>query len=457
MVVDAENLQSVFDDDVLHCVCSHLCCDRQVVHVNGSHSFSPEGVEDNIIHLLDGHARHYGLHLELRPLSGRCQLQVAIEDDRAADLSATGDPVVVDLQRQIAILKNIHGVIFRDFDFQINITINCTSGDSNLLSFRVQSLLECVTGCSGSAFVNCTASITVQVRNLNTPQPRHFHTYTFPPEEKEEPRLPGWSSGGGGGGGGGVTGGGGYGPVPWQGDEYAWPETDEDGEASEEQEGEEEKKEDWLPFGDLDVIIRAIAFHNCPRAVFARGCRAMVDIAIQSHAGAESEAVGWHNCGGWHNQRSSGKIVNTLTITGVGQAYTVDDGSHGVFPYSVTARADSRLLSASGGGHTSELTGSASAIARATATNQPYHTTADGVTSHGQVGGASQALAFGAISNQGGQITAANITCVARATHPTSHAALAVPYRANTATLQDCAGSEPYCDSNLSGWCAANL
>lgn len=449
MTVDAEDLQTVFDDDVLHCVCSHLCCDRQVVHVNGSHSYTLD--DEEVVNLFHGHRRNYGLHLELRPASGRCQLKVTMEQDHTADLSAGLKPREIDLRCQIAILKNIHGVIFRDFDFTIAVVIKCASADRDKVNFRVQSLLECVTGCQESAFVNCTATITVEVHNLNARRPIHFYSYNFP-YDREEDRSPRWQYGGGSGGGGG---GGGYGGgVGWGGGGYQWPDEDEEDDKSEGEDQDEQVS--WLPFGNLDVLIRAIAFHNCPRAVFARGCQALLNLSILSQTGAESVAIGWQNCGGWHNQRSSGKIINNVQINGAGQSYTADDGSHGVFPYSVTARAESRLLSASGGGHIRDLTGSATAIARATAANQPYHTNAQGNTSHSQVGGASRALAFGLLNNQGGKITAANVTCLARATHPNSQAALAIPYRTNSATLRDCTGSEPYCSSNLPQWCQIN-
>jgi len=446
IVVDAENLQDVLDDDTLHCVCNALCCDRQTVFVRGSYSMDPGDAE--VVNFLDGEGRDWKLHLELRPFAGRCVLEIPIEVTVTAALSADISGVVTDIRRKISVIQNIHGVIFRDFDFRIRITIYCASADRDKIKYRIQSLLDCVTNCPGCAFTGCTATIKVTIHNLNQHMPRYIQIYDPPddPGSPSGPGSPGWGGGGAGGGSGG--GGGGSGTPGWGSGNYDWGRGDED--------DDDEEDEQWLTFGEKDIVIRAAAFSNCHQAVFFAS-RAEINIEAKSLMGAESLAVGWQNCGGWLHRLSQGDIINNITVSGSGQSYTVSDGSNGIENYSLTALAESHLIAYSGGGEISTFAGTAWATAICTAGNQPYYTDKDGNTSNGKIGGAARALAFGLIGNKGGNIAACDVTCNARARHPVSYAALAVPYRNNTAGQTANNGSREYCDSNLPGWCAANM
>ena len=448
MVIDAENLQDVLDDEILHCVCNALCCDRQTVFVRGSYSMDPGDAE--VVNFLDGKNRDWKLHLELRPLSGRCVLEIPIEVTLTATLSDDISGVVTDIRRKISVVQNIQGVIFRDFDFRISLTIYCASADRDKIKYRIQSLLDCVTNCPGCAFTGCTSTITVTIHNLNQHKPRYIQLYDPPddPGGPSGPGSPGWGGGGAGGGSGG--GGGGPGTPGWGSGEYDW---DRDGDDDDD---DDEEEMPWLTFGEKDVVIRAAAYSNCREAVFF-DTQAKILIQAESLTGAESLAVGWQNCGGWLHRLSQGNIFNRVKVAGSGQSYTVSDGSHGIANYSLTALAESHLIAYSGGGEISTFVGLAEATALCTAGNQPYHTDKDGNTSNGKIGGAARAMSFGLVGNKGGSISACVITCNARAKHPVSYAALAVPYRSNTAQQIANSGSREYCDSNLPGWCTANM
>lgn len=445
IVVDADKLQNVFADDTLHCVCNTLCCDRQSVFVRGSYALKPSDSE--LLNILDGNSRDYGLHLELRPLTGRCTLEIPIRVEITADLDENADPVVTDIRRQVAIIKNIRGVVFHDFNFDIRVEIYCASEDRDKVKYRIQSLLECVSNCPGCAFPGCVANISVRVHNLNRHMSRFIDVYDVPGDDDGGGGGgggPGWN-GDGYGWGGGPGGGGGF--PGWSHGDYTWPSPGGPGTPSE--------PSPWLSFGEKDVIIRAVGFSSCPGAVFFDS-EANLDITAESLIGAESVAIGWHNCGGWLHRLSQGEIKNKVLVSGSGQEYSVSDGSHGIMDYGLTALAESRLVSLSGGGEITTFAGGASAVAHCTAGNRPYHTGKDGSTSYGQIGGAARALAFGLVGNKGGTISACDAECTAQARHPVSYAALAVPYRANTAHETANTGTRPYCDSNLPDWCATN-
>ena len=451
IVVNADALNDIFTDDTLHCVCNALCCDRQTVFVRGDCTLEDFGERGEPLNILDGNGRDYGLHLELRPIEGRCTLEVLIKVEVTADPDdddpdEDADPVVIDICRQVAVIRNLRGVVFHNFDFNVKVEIYCASEDRDKVKYRVQSLLECVSNCPGCAFRGCTANIAVTVHNLNRHKPRYIDEYGFPGGGGGGGGS-GWGGGGYGFGGGGGGGGGGF--PGWRTGRYDWP-SDDDGD-------DDDTADDslWWAFGEKDVIIRALGFSSCPNAVFF-DTRANIDIAAESLIGAESVAIGWHACGGWLHRLSQGEIKNKVFISGSGQAYTVYDGSHGIADYSLTALAESRLVSHSGGGEISTFAGAASAIAYCTAGNTPYHTDKDGNTSKGKIGGVAMALAFGLIGNRGGAMSACCADCSALARHPTNHAALAASYRANTAQETANTGSRPYCDSSIPDWCASN-
>lgn len=456
LVVDAENLQQVLDDDTLHCVCNALCCDRLTVFVRGSHSLAgleldPPDLENATerANLLDGHDRDYRLHLELRPIAGRCTLEIPVRVMVTASPTAGDSGIVTDIRRQIAVIRRIRGVAFKNFDFNIRVNLYCASADRDKIRFRLQSLLECVTDCPGCAFANCTATISLTVNNLNQHKPLFIDTYVPPSDPGLPPRPggPGW--GGGNAGGGGSGGGGGPGSPGWDNGKYTWPGSGTGPVTP----GEPE--EPWLEFGARDVVIRAAAFSNCRDAVFF-DTRADVNLATDTLIGAESIAYGWLNCGGWLNRLCYASIVNNVRVSGSGQSYRHSDGAHGIMNYALTAQAESRLVANSGGGDIETFAGLAWATAMCYEENQPYHTDAAGNTSHGKIGGAALALSYGMIGNRGGTLAASDVTCRARARHPVSHAALAVPYRSNTAEQSANTGSAEFCDSNLPGWCATN-
>ena len=180
LVVPAEQLQSVLDDDTLHCVCNHLCCDRQVVHIRGSSDHPAD--RDGTLNLLDGAGRDWKLHLELRPLSGRCRLEIPIEATFTADTSDPAAEPVVKISHHAAVIRNIQGVIFRDLDFRITVNIHCASDNRDKVKYVIQALLDCVAGCHRSAFVNCTATIAVIIHNLNRHQPRYLYELDDEPD-----------------------------------------------------------------------------------------------------------------------------------------------------------------------------------------------------------------------------------------------------------------------------------
>lgn len=441
LVVPAEQLQSVLDDDTLHCVCNHLCCDRQVVHVSGSQ------VKPGADSILDGAGRDWRLHLELRPLSGRCLLEIPIEATITADVADPKAEPIVTISHNAAVIQNIQGVIFRDFDFRITVNIHCASADRDKVKYVIQALLDCVRGCHGCAFRGCAASIAVTIHNLNQHKPRHIYELDDEPDG-HGPGTPGWGGGGAGGGDGG--GGGGPGSPGWgsggaggggirDGDGPGIPDWNHGGYG-------------WDLHGDKDVFVQAAAWRDCRKAVFFSSS-ANITIDIESLMGAESLANGWQDCGGWLHRLCRGTLANSVKITGSGQSYTHSDGSHGVTGYTLAAIAQARLVASSGGGEISTLAGSATATAVCTAGNQPYHTSSKGNTSYGKIGGSAQAIALGMASNSGGAISACDITCQAKAVHPTAHAALAAPYRGNTAKLAANTGSIQYCDSNIPAWC----
>lgn len=443
VILPAERLGEVFKDDTLHCVCNNLCCDRIRVFVEGDHLADAEKPPE---FLLDGGGRDYKLHLELVPLQERCRLEIPLD----IELSASSLPEATHkIQRRLAVVQNVRGVIFQRFDFNIILNIHCFSLDRDKVRFLVQSLLDCVRNCPGSAFRDCTASIKLQIHNLNHPK----HSFIEIIEKPDRPGHgggPGWGGGGAGGGSGGGSGGPGW--PGWGSGSYDWPKDGED-----KDEGEDEEKGPFLPFGEADTILRSACWSDCPGAVFYN-CRAIIDLEAESRIGADSLTYAWRNCGGWIHRSCSASIANRVRVSGSGQSWSDSQGASGIYDYALSARAYSTLIAGSGCGEISHFRGSAASQAFAVAEGpSPYTTDKDGATSHRPIGGSSQAIAYGLYSNSGGSISHCHADCNANARHPVRYASLALPYRGNQAEHSGNSGSPANCASNQAGWCDANL
>lgn len=438
MIIRSDQLEDVFADDTLHCVCNALCCDRLVACVTTNRVISPDDGP------IDGLGRDFALRLELRPLAGRCKIELPVEIDLTAEIAPEAEPVTTVIAHRLSVLQNARGIVFRDFDFAIRITIHCTSADRNKVRFVVDSILEAVKGCHGCAFVTCSSSIIVEVVN---------HSEIVLPDVYDPPEDsagggggPGWGGGGGSGGSGG-SGGGGGGPG-WGSGDYGDGGSDDD-------DGDDSPDDPSLSLGDTDTRIRALAFCSCQDSFFVRST-ATVRIIARSSVGVDVTAAGWQGCSGPLAKLCQGDVSIDALVVSAGVPYTSADGSHGISRYSLTARTEARLVAYSTFGELTAIAGTTTAKAICQGDNTPFHMDKEGNTSTFKVGGASLAASFGYLGNIGGIISACDATSTAAARHPAAWARIAAALRHNRATLTGNTGSPATCASNIPQWCNEN-
>lgn len=444
MVIDAAKLQDVLDDETLHCVCNALCCDRLTVLVHGNRVIEPDAGPIN------GLGRDFAFRLELRPLAGRCKIEIPVNMDLTAEIVPEADPVTTVIAHQLSVLQNARGIVFRDFDFAISITIHCTSENRDQVRFLIDSILEVVKDCHGCAFVNCTSSIIVEVVNHSKvvlPDVYDPSTGSGGGSSDEDGGGPGWPvdgySGGGGGGGGG-----GWGGPGWENGGYNPP-----GENASPGGGDQSP---ILFLGDVDTRVRAFAFCSCQDSFFV-GSTATVRILARSSVGVDVTAAGWQGCSGPLAKLCQGDISIDALVSSAGVPYTNADGSHGISRYSLTARTEARLVAYSDMEALTAIAGTTSAKAICQGDNTPYHADPEGNVSTFTVDGAALATSVGFLANTANLISVCDATATAAARHPTAWARIAAAYRHNHAETTGNTGTPSACSSNIPQWCKDNL
>lgn len=441
-VVNADDIDQVFADDTLHCVCNALCCDRLAVLIRGNRVIE-EGEK-----AIDGLGRDYALRLELRPLAGRCKIEIPVEVDLTAEIDPDAEPITTVIAHRLSVLQNARGIVFRDFDFAIRITIHCTSANRDKVRFLIDSSLEAVKDCHGCAFVNCTSSLVVEVVNhskvvLPDVYDPSSDSGDGSDDDGDDDGGPGWTGDDYGLGGSGE----GWGGPGWRNGVYNPP----GGNASP---GGDQSP--MLSLGDVDTRVRALAFCSCQDSFFI-GSTATVRILARSSVGVDVTAAGWQGCSGPLAKLCQGDVSIDALVSSAGVPYMNVDGSHGISRYSLTARTEARLVAYSDMEALTAIVGTTSAKTICQGDNTPYHADPEGNVSTFNVDGAALATSVGFLANTVNLISVCDATATAAARHPTAWARIAAAYHQNHAETTGNTGTPSACSSNIPQWCKDNL
>ena len=382
-----KTLQRVFSDKLLACVCQHIGQDRIPVCCKGTYVYEEDiilkydieyGVQNLQEYSLFTESADYCRHLEIMPWPHEARPVFKIK--YTATMPAVENAKAA-LYARMTIAEKTHGIYWNkcDFVFEIDVTY---SFDKQYLQLDTE--LYGFDKCEHIATIDCNMHVIVNRYNarLYSKFPSGGSSSYFEDEEenKEEEKKAdeysaGWpgtgshayhgpdyhNSGFGGSGGGKDS-------SPIQRDYH------DDGEAA---------------FCYLGIM----HYRQCNNA-FVAGGSATWQAEAKSNYTALIYSAAFEHCANLHARNYTLNALSVATAQGGGEAWTKSDGSHGVKSFELEPTATTRIASGCSDAILHNVTGNISAKAYAKATNTPYTTTADGVTTYHEIGGKSTATAI---------------------------------------------------------------
>lgn len=401
-------MATLLADDTLACVCNHLCADHMTVRVKGPATLN-EGTRSSpepTITVVDGQGRHYNRRLLLRPWADGTRLKVTATLRHTMD--APSGAATVTFNQVIHLVKNLHGVRWKDTDFDILLLVaSPPAKDTGSVQVSASGDLAALHTCNDTILQNCTITITCRIDALHI---QDGIIDTPEPPQATDPDNPngGVSDGSGGDGSGsspGDTGNeGGDSTYPWppSGDppppdlRYPWPPAPD----------EPEPPDATLPSVTPNATATASGLRSCLRPII-RGTAIAITARANSNVGASSSASGLRDC---HIPDISG-LSSAQTAASLVTGYGKTTQTGGIAPYAMLALADAAGLRACRGGTTAASSFHSVAHAIAIAGNTP---------TEGGIGGYSRATAHGIATAGPATLSGLVISTDAQAAHPTS-------------------------------------
>ena len=432
-----QSLEPVLDDDVIECVCRHLCVDKVTVRVKGDISASIRqsaggGLGSELV-VIDGRRRDYRRRLVIRPWEDGERLRVMAEVEIYINVA---DGRRVDVTTKVAEVQNLFGVKWINADFHTRLRIYCNREPEKLLITTLADIIG-LTNCPDSILMNCRFTSDALVDVLWRDPAKEQEPVYPEPQDPVEGGTPGdggsynwpdwppaWDDWGGSGGGYGWPGGGGGGGG-----------------------GDDERIR-----GFINAYCRVIAALGCPRTI-ARGGHIDIGASAYSNTGAQAECYGFLNCPGLDVLGLPIDVDAYAEVKGGGAPYSNESGS-GIAKYSLEGLAFAGAVQGCGGSRLMDMRLAASAKALCQGSNTPHHTSPEGDTKAYAVGGQAAAAGHGLALSNRCELHKIKSAAVAEAVHPEYWEAFSCAgYRNPDTAYEDCTASQGGCAGSSPGGC----
>lgn len=410
-------LAYLFEDDLLECVCQHLCADHITVRVKGAPMLiGTAGVVPNAppLRLIEGANRDYNMRLLIRPWTNGARLSLGV----TLRAHATSGQLGITFKQEAAVIQGLHGVHWLDTDMSIQLIVTCevpaVPVPGQTLFINNAGIIGCMDTCHRSILQGCRLLVTNRVDAVKIQRGPDV-----------APAPPGLGVGGGIGGGDGGSG------SPGSGGNYPWPDIVRPPNPT----------YPWTPPSEptTPVIITPTVPPNAVAVVYGikdseriivRDLQCQLIALAQSNVAGEARAYAIWGCLRPNLQHIITGTKAEALVKGYGVAYSNELGE-GVTGYQMAATASATAIRDCRRAAVVDATGTTYASAIAEPGNLPYFQYTTGAYRSGIIGGSANAEAYGIAGCTNTSIQDTYYTVYATAQHPVSAVQASAPYGDN--------------------------